>query len=121
MLSSLASWALKKVLAPYFQNLDATELQVSVLSGNIQLTDLFLKQDILVEQAQLPFHIVSGVVGLLTIHVTWTALFSKPIKVVLDEVTVLVKSIEDIPYDADKQELAEQAAKQAILAQFEES
>eukprot|EP00045_Choanoeca_perplexa_P018452 m.292217 g.292217 ORF g.292217 m.292217 type:complete len:4111 (-) comp17825_c0_seq1:1128-13460(-) len=121
MLSSIASWALKKVLAPYFQNLDATELQVSVLKGNIRLTDLFLKPDVLVEQAQLPFHIVSGVVGVLSIDVSWTALFSKPIKVVLDEVTVLVQSTEDVPYDAEKQEQMKQAAKQAILTQFEES
>ncbi|EGD77055.1 hypothetical protein PTSG_12578 [Salpingoeca rosetta] len=106
MLSNVAFWAMKKFMAPYFQNLDDAALKISVLEGKVTLTNLHLKKEVLQKELGLPISITAGVVGLLHLEVSWKNLFSKPIRVTLDEVTLIVEPTEEQKYDAEKEKQA---------------
>eukprot|EP00049_Salpingoeca_infusionum_P016593 m.341210 g.341210 ORF g.341210 m.341210 type:complete len:4293 (-) comp16110_c0_seq1:197-13075(-) len=121
MLSNVVFWVLKKYLADYFQNLDAAELKLSVLSGNVQLSNLHLKKEVLQHELDLPLEIVSGIVGLMTIDVSWTQLFSKPIRVRLDEVTLLIKPTGDQKIDPEKLEQLRVSKKKKLLEDLNSS
>ncbi|KAJ9443303.1 Vacuolar protein sorting-associated protein 13a [Diplonema papillatum] len=79
-----------RLTSQYIENLDAEKLQISVMSGVIELSDLTLKRSALAE-LDLPVDVVKGTLSKLTIVVPWTSLSKKAVEVKVDKLLLLAK------------------------------
>eukprot|EP00755_Sulcionema_specki_P015947 Sspe_Gene.60748::Locus_33541_Transcript_1_1_Confidence_1.000_Length_11348::g.60748::m.60748/K19525/VPS13A_C; vacuolar protein sorting-associated protein 13A/C len=68
----------------YIENLDTKQLQLSVFSGAIELTNLSLKRSAL-NDFNLPVDVCRGSIGKLRITIPWRSLSSKAVEVVLED------------------------------------
>lgn len=71
MFESQVAYYLDRYLGRYVAGLDAAALRISVWSGDVVLTNLALKPEAL-EELGLPVAVVSGVLGKLTLKVSWS-------------------------------------------------
>eukprot|EP00056_Hartaetosiga_gracilis_P013472 m.223801 g.223801 ORF g.223801 m.223801 type:complete len:4453 (+) comp13852_c0_seq3:78-13436(+) len=117
MLSGVAWRFLKPVLEEYFKDLDEASLKINLLGGNAVLSNLFLHENVLIDNLDLPLHIVEGIVGTMKISIDWKAPLSNPINVVLDDVTILVKLTDVKPHDEEEEK---KKAKEKRRKQLEE-
>eukprot|EP00755_Sulcionema_specki_P021014 Sspe_Gene.12885::Locus_4420_Transcript_1_1_Confidence_1.000_Length_11390::g.12885::m.12885/K19525/VPS13A_C; vacuolar protein sorting-associated protein 13A/C len=74
----------------YIEGLDATNLQLSVFSGSIELQNLSLRREALAE-LNLPIDVVRGTLGKLVIKIPWTSLSKNAVEVKIDELFLLAK------------------------------
>lgn len=56
-------------------------------TGEIKLSNLHLREDVLQKELRLPMRVVDGVLGSVKVSVSWTKLLSSPIVVDIDEST----------------------------------
>lgn len=76
--------------------------KVSLWGGDVSLTNLDLRLDVLEEEFRLPFNLVSGHIHELQIHVPWTRLQSEPIVLTINTIECVLK----LPNDGDKDDTA---------------
>ena len=69
---------LNKVLGDFVENLNADQLNVGVLSGDIRLERLRLKAAIF-EKIGVPFNLKYGYVGGVVVKIPWLKLGSEPL------------------------------------------
>ena len=72
MLEGTVAFYLNKYLGDYLTGLDTKSLQISVFAGDVTLSNLSLKPEAL-NALNLPITVTAGLVGKLTLKVTWTA------------------------------------------------
>ena len=91
MLEGLASYILNKILGDFIDGIESNQLNISLLSGDVELFNLSIKPDIL-ENMPLPFKLKYGKVGRIFLDLPVTGFFfSYPIKIELSEIFVLVE------------------------------
>ncbi|KAG9243121.1 hypothetical protein BJ878DRAFT_543588 [Calycina marina] len=103
MLEGLVAAILGKFLPQYVSNFNASQLQVGIWSGDVKLQNLELKKEAL-DRLHLPINVVAGRLGQLTLNIPWSKLGKEAVKVVVEDVTLLVAPKEESKYDAEDEE-----------------
>lgn len=106
-------------MAPYIENFSENDLQFSLVSGSLALKDLQIKREAL-DAFNLPVEVHKGLIGQFHIYVPLTTLGSEPIRVVIEDVFLLVK-MKKVSGDVDlaEEERKLQKVKQDQLRQLE--
>ena len=87
---------LHKVLGQYILGIDKESFRLSVWSGQIRLQNLRLNEDgLALLLSNLPFRVVGGHLGLVSIDVPWRALAGSKISVTIDRVYVVLGTHDD--------------------------
>lgn len=84
MFESTAVWILSKFLSEYVKNFDAKALQLDLMKGKVELKHLLLRESLL-ERMDLPFRVMYGELGSLSISLSWSGLLSKPLIVTITD------------------------------------
>ncbi|KAL4233207.1 hypothetical protein ACF0H5_007891 [Mactra antiquata] len=120
MFESAASYVLNRILGKYVQNLDSSNLNVSIFKGDVELTDLQLKPEALVE-LKLPIEVKAGYIGKIKVDIPWTSLFSASVVVNIEDVYLLAGPVTDRMYDPDRERALQNAVKRETLETLETS
>ncbi|GAA5849449.1 hypothetical protein JCM5353_001982 [Sporobolomyces roseus] len=110
MLESVAAGLLNKYLGTYVDNLNTSQLNFGVWSGDIKLRNLRLKKDAL-DKLNLPIDVIEGYLGELTIKIAWHALSSQPVRVRIDDVYLLAAPRDSANSTPEEDAARAQAAK----------
>uniref|UniRef100_A0ABM5GCA8 Intermembrane lipid transfer protein VPS13B isoform X2 n=1 Tax=Pogona vitticeps TaxID=103695 RepID=A0ABM5GCA8_9SAUR len=84
MLESYVTPILMSYVNRYIKNLKPSDLQLSLWGGDVVLSKLELKLDVLEQELKLPFTFLSGHIHELRIHVPWTKLGSEPVVITIN-------------------------------------
>ncbi len=88
---------LSKLLADRFGRylkLDNEKLRVAAWKGNVELHDIEIHADALSDTLDGPVRVVCGNIGNFNLHVPWTALGSRPVEIVIEDVIVLLAPLD---------------------------
>ncbi|KAG0682611.1 hypothetical protein C6P40_000285 [Pichia californica] len=91
MLESLVANILNRTLGSYVENFDPNQLNIGIWSGDVTLSNLKLKSESL-DKLELPLILNSGHLGTLTMQIPWSNLKSKPVKILIQDVYLLVSA-----------------------------
>lgn len=83
----------------YIKNLKPSDLQLSLWGGDVVLSKLELKLDVLEQELKLPFTFLSGHIHELRIHVPWTKLGSEPVVITINTMECILKLKDGIQDD----------------------
>ncbi|XP_053396044.1 intermembrane lipid transfer protein VPS13A-like isoform X3 [Mercenaria mercenaria] len=114
MFESAVSYVLNRFLGKYIQNLDSSNLNVSIFKGDVELTDLQLRPEALVE-LKLPIEVKAGYVGYIKVDIPWTSLFSSSVVVHVEDVYLLAGPVTDRMYDPERERALQNAIKREAL------
>ena len=111
------------VLDDYVEGLSIENLQLGVLSGKVELNNLQLKRTGL-DKLNLPISVTHGSLKQLKLKVPWTALESKPVRVIIDGLylqagpldvnSLTPEQLKNMAFDVKRQRL--KAAEDAVMA-----
>lgn len=90
MLESLVVNILNKFLSDFIENIDSDQLNISLFSGKVTLNNLQVRRGLL-DNMPLPFKLSYGRVGSIIVDVPVTSLSSKPLKIDISDVFVILK------------------------------
>ncbi|XP_041104665.1 vacuolar protein sorting-associated protein 13B-like isoform X3 [Polyodon spathula] len=91
MLESYVTPLLMSYVDRYIKNLKPSDLQLSLWGGDVVLSKLDLKLDVLEQELKLPFTFLSGHIHELRIHVPWTKLGSEPVVITINTMECILK------------------------------
>ncbi|KAF7651325.1 hypothetical protein LDENG_00112200 [Lucifuga dentata] len=91
MLESYVTPLLMSYVNKYIKNLKPSDLQLSLWGGDVVLSKLDLKLDVLEQELKLPFMFMSGHIHELRIHVPWTKLGSEPVVITINTMECILK------------------------------
>ncbi|XP_041648797.1 vacuolar protein sorting-associated protein 13B-like isoform X2 [Cheilinus undulatus] len=91
MLESYVTPLLMSYVNKYIKNLKPSDLQLSLWGGDVVLSKLDLKLDVLEQELMLPFTFMSGHIHELRIHVPWTKLGSEPVVITINTMECILK------------------------------
>ncbi|XP_051791807.1 intermembrane lipid transfer protein VPS13B-like isoform X3 [Erpetoichthys calabaricus] len=91
MLESYVTPLLMSYVNRYIKNLKPSDLQLSLWGGDVVLSKLELKLDVLEQELKLPFNFLSGHIHELRIHVPWTKLGSEPVVITINTMECILK------------------------------
>eukprot|EP00051_Salpingoeca_urceolata_P020991 m.322117 g.322117 ORF g.322117 m.322117 type:complete len:4041 (-) comp19714_c0_seq2:110-12232(-) len=114
MFEQVVSKFMKSYVAEYFSNFDASKLEISLYKGHVSLSDLHLCSSAL-DSLNLPYTVVAGSVGKLTLQVSWTKLLSSPLVARIEDVYILLAPGTEHDFDEAEAEKLKQATKQRLL------
>ncbi|CCF60631.1 hypothetical protein KAFR_0L00240 [Kazachstania africana CBS 2517] len=89
MLESLAATLLNRLLGSYVENFDPKQLNVGIWNGDVKLNNLKLRKDCL-DSLDLPIDVKFGILDNLVLNVPWSSLKNKPVKIIINDVYLLV-------------------------------
>lgn len=118
MLESLAATILNRVIGRYVENFDPQQLNIGIWLGDVALRNLRVKRELL-DKFDLPVNVLFGHVGKLTLQVPWANLKGKPVKVLVEDVYILVTPARQDSYSATDDEARQVAVKRERLEQLE--
>lgn len=81
---------LNKILGDFIEGIESKQLNISILKGDVELFNLSIKPDFL-ETLPLPFKLKYGKVGRIFVDVPVTGLLSKPLKLQVSEIFIMVE------------------------------
>ncbi|KAM5137118.1 intermembrane lipid transfer protein VPS13B isoform 2-T3 [Callospermophilus lateralis] len=99
MLESYVTPILMSYVNRYIKNLKPSDLQLSLWGGDVVLSKLELKLDVLEQELKLPFTFLSGHIHELRIHVPWTKLGSEPVVITINTMECILKLKDEIQDD----------------------
>ncbi|XP_023289292.1 vacuolar protein sorting-associated protein 13 isoform X2 [Orussus abietinus] len=117
---SIVTELLNKVLGEYIENLDCTQLKLSLWGGDVVLTDLLIKESAL-DMLDLPIKLEYGRLGKLILKIPFKDMWNGQIDAIVEELFLLIVPTNQIKYDPEKEAKAELEAKRAELARVEKS
>ncbi|XP_076681161.1 vacuolar protein sorting 13C isoform X2 [Andrena cerasifolii] len=115
---SIVAELLNKVLGEYIQNLDCTQLKLSLWGGDVVLSDLLIK-DTALDVLDLPIRLEHGRLGKLILKIPFKDMWNGQIDAIVEELFILVVPSSQVVYDAEKEAKAQLDAKRAELARVE--
>ena len=118
MFESLISHVLNKVLGDFIENIDPAQLNISIMNGNVVLTNMKLKKSFF-DAMPLPFTLVYGRIGLLNLQIPVWNLFNQPLVVEISDVFALVRPKHLKEWSEDVELNAFKSATQSQLEQYE--
>ncbi|XP_077862759.1 intermembrane lipid transfer protein VPS13A-like [Saccoglossus kowalevskii] len=117
---SIITDLMNKYLGDFVENLDKSQLKLSIWGGDIVLQNLDLKESAL-DDLDLPIKVKSGHLGKLTLKIPWKSLYSSPVVANIDGLYVLAVPNIDIKYDAEKDAKQKEEKKQKELEKVEQA
>ncbi|XP_032870852.1 vacuolar protein sorting-associated protein 13C isoform X2 [Amblyraja radiata] len=117
---SLVAELLNRFLGDYVENLDKSQLKLSIWGGNVVLENLRIKENAL-SDFDVPFKIKAGQIDKLILKIPWKNLYSEAVVATLDGLHLLAVPEGSIQYDAEKEEKQLQENKQKELQRIEEA
>lgn len=118
VLESVVSSVLNQVLSAYVENFNPKQLNVGIWGGDIKLKNLKLKRGAL-DKFRLPVDVVEGSIGSLVLTVPWTALGSRPVKAVIEDIYLLAVPASESKFDPQEDDRRKQASKMEKLKNSE--
>ncbi|KAA1090635.1 hypothetical protein PGT21_008107 [Puccinia graminis f. sp. tritici] len=118
VLESVVSSVLNQVLSAYVENFNPKQLNVGIWGGDIKLKDLKLKKGAL-DKFRLPVDVLDGSISSLVLTVPWTALGSRPVKAVIENIYLLAVPRSENNFDSEEDEKRKQASKMEKLKNSE--
>ncbi|XP_053986716.1 intermembrane lipid transfer protein Vps13 isoform X2 [Hylaeus volcanicus] len=115
---SIVAELLNKVLGEYIQNLDYTQLKLSLWGGDVVLTDLLIKETAL-DVLDLPIRLEYGRLGKLILKIPFKDMWNGQIDAVVEELFVLIVPTSQVVYDAEKEAKVQLETKRAELTRVE--
>ncbi|KAK9299463.1 hypothetical protein QLX08_007488 [Tetragonisca angustula] len=115
---SIVAELLNKVLGEYIQNLDYSQLKLSLWGGDVVLTDLLIKETAL-DVLDLPIRLEYGRLGKLILKIPFKDMWNGQIDAIVEELFVLVVPSSQVAYNAEKEAKIHLEAKRAELARVE--
>nr|XP_033789038.1 vacuolar protein sorting-associated protein 13B isoform X2 [Geotrypetes seraphini] len=91
MLETYVTPILMSYVNRYIKNLKPSDLQLSLWGGDVVLSKLELKLEVLEQELKLPFTFLSGHIHELRIHVPWTKLGSEPVVITINTMECILK------------------------------
>ena len=88
MVSRLIGSVIANILNDKIEDLDSNQLNVSLLSGNLELRDLKIRQSIL-DEVNLPVVLLNGIIGKISVSVPWLSISTQPSVFTIDDVFLL--------------------------------
>ncbi|KAK8810664.1 hypothetical protein WA158_007239 [Blastocystis sp. Blastoise] len=120
MFEEIVSSLLSRFLGDYIENVEAKDLKLGLLGGDIQLHDLKIKGSAL-SALNLPVEIKAGFLGSLVLKVPWTSLGSKPTIVEVSDVYALACPKSEVKFDPEAEEASELASKRKQIQSINDS
>ncbi|KAG8880371.1 hypothetical protein FRB97_000908 [Tulasnella sp. 331] len=117
-MKQIVSYGLNQFIAPYVDNFDSDKLSGGLYSGVVKMKDLRIKKGAL-DNLRLPIDVLEGQLGELTIRVPYTALRSKPVEVVIEDLYLLVVPVAGGHVDLEEDQRRALEAKLQRLANAE--
>lgn len=119
MLEGVLATVLNTFLSAYVDNLNTSQLNVGIWSGDVKLKNLRLKRTAL-DKFRLPVDVKEGYLGQLTLYIPWSNLKGKPVRVLVENVSLLAAPrVTSVEVDEEEEEERAQALKQAKLQEAE--
>ena len=123
MLEGVVAGILNRFLSAYIDNLDYSQLNVGIWSGDVKLKNLKLKKSAL-DKFRLPVDVCEGYIGELTLSIPWSNLKGKPCKVSIDNIYLIalpngLSSDNSDDLNEEEDELRAQQVKQERLENAE--
>lgn len=118
MFEGIVSSVLVKVLGDYIENLDANSLNIGILSGKVELRNLFLKPTAL-DSFDLPVSVVKGTVGYIMAEIPWKSLGSSPVIARVSDVFLVVQPRRCNVWDSGIEAQRRAASQRSRLSTFE--
>ncbi|GAA94842.1 hypothetical protein E5Q_01496 [Mixia osmundae IAM 14324] len=118
MLEGVVAGVLNRTLSAYVDNLDTSQLNLGIWSGDVKLRNLRLKKEAL-DKFRLPINVTEGYLGELTLNIPWTNLKGKPVRVVIDNVYLLAEPAGETNFDLEEDERRAQQVKMEKLENAE--
>lgn len=118
MLEGLVSWVLNNYLGKYVENLNAAQLSIALLSGEVELEQLPLRRDAL-RHLGVPVEIRAGFIGKARLQVPVRALRSAPWVIAVEKLYVVAGPVRLENWDNGAERLAEHERKLSALDTLE--
>ncbi|CAL1678435.1 unnamed protein product [Lasius platythorax] len=115
---SIIAELLNKVIGEYIQNLDYTQLKVSLWGGDLVLNDLLIKESAL-DMLDLPVRLEYGRLGKLILKIPFKDMWNGQIDAIVEELFILVVPTSQVVYNEEKETKAQLEAKRAELERVE--
>ncbi|KAI4483365.1 hypothetical protein M0802_013464 [Mischocyttarus mexicanus] len=117
---SIIAELLNKVLGEYIQNLDYTQLKLSLWGGDVVLTDLLIKETAL-DVLDLPIRLEYGRLGKLILKIPYKDIWNAQVDAIVEELFILVVPSSQVSYDPEKEAKQQLEAKRAELERIEKN
>nr|XP_012230348.1 PREDICTED: vacuolar protein sorting-associated protein 13C isoform X2 [Linepithema humile] len=115
---SIVAELLNKVIGEYIENLDYSQLKLSLWGGDLVLNDLLIKESAL-DVLDLPVRLEYGRLGKLILKIPFKDMWNGQIDAIVEELFILVVPTSQISYNEDKETKAQLEAKRAELDRVE--
>ncbi|XP_011258849.1 vacuolar protein sorting-associated protein 13 isoform X1 [Camponotus floridanus] len=115
---SIIAELLNKVIGEYIENLDYTQLKVSLWGGDLVLNDLLIKESAL-DVLDLPVRLEYGRLGKLILKIPFKDMWNGQIDAIVEELFILVVPTSQVAYNEEKESKAQLEAKRAELDRVE--
>ncbi|XP_011874480.1 PREDICTED: vacuolar protein sorting-associated protein 13C isoform X2 [Vollenhovia emeryi] len=115
---SIVAELLNKVIGEYIENLDYTQLKVSLWGGDLVLNDLLIKESAL-DVLDLPVRLEYGRLGKLILKIPFKDMWNGQIDAIVEELFILVVPTSQVSYNEEKETKARLEAKRAELERVE--
>ncbi|XP_072763012.1 intermembrane lipid transfer protein Vps13 isoform X2 [Anoplolepis gracilipes] len=115
---SVIAELLNKVIGEYIENLDYTQLKVSLWGGDLVLNDLLIKESAL-DVLDLPVRLEYGRLGKLILKIPFKDMWNGQIDAIVEELFILVVPTSQVTYNEEKETKTQLEAKRAELERVE--
>lgn len=118
MFEKLITTVLNKVLGDFIENIDDKQLDISVFSGNVSLTNMKLKAS-LFDSLPVPFSLEYGIIGTINLKIPVLNILSQPVIIEIKDVLAVIRPKHMNEWSEEVEQKAFKKANQSALEQFE--
>lgn len=90
MFETLITTVLNKVLGDFIENIDPQQLNISIMNGDVYLTNMKLKST-LFDSMPLPFSLAYGQIGVIHLKIPVWNMFNQPLIIEITDLFALVR------------------------------
>lgn len=118
MFETLITQVLNKVLGDFIENVDPAQLNISIMNGDVKLTNMKLKAT-LFDSLPLPFSLKFGQLGTMQLKIPVWNMFNQPLIIEITDLFALVTPKHLSDWKEEVEVKAYQRANQSKLEQYE--
>lgn len=118
MFEALITKLLNKVLGNFIENIDPEQLNISLLRGDIIMTNMKLRSD-LFEALPVPFALDYGQIGLIRMRIPMWNMFRSPLIIEISDVLAVIRPKHIKEWSEEVEIKAYKDAGQKLLDQYE--
>lgn len=118
MLEGLVTWVLNNYVGEYLENLNADQISIALLQGQVELENVPLKKTAL-KKLDIPLEVKSGIIGKLTLTVPIAHIRSEPWVLQMNDLLILLGPQSDPASNLNLVEEGEQSKKEQMFEELE--